>query len=63
MARGFDLSISWPDIACVTPEVGKFRQHTERFVQPQNVFLGLGEAPSLQRGYSDGFDVGIGFPG
>ena len=61
MARGFDLAIAWPDIARVASKIGKFRQHSERFVQPQNVFFRAVKAPSSQEGFGDGIDVGVGF--
>jgi hypothetical protein len=57
MANRFYLSIVGPDMARVASEVGKLRQHSECFVQPQNVFLSPGEAPFLQRGFGDSLNV------
>ena len=61
MACGVDPAISSPDIACVASEGGKFRQRSERFVQPEDIPLGAGEAPSLQGEFGDRLYVGRGF--
>ena len=61
MACGLDLAIVGLDIARVAPKVWKFRQHSERFVQPNTVLLGPGEAPSLQGERGNRLDVRIGF--
>ena len=61
MASRFYLSMAGPDMARVASEVGKLRQHSECFVQPQDVFLSAGKAPFLQRGFGDSLNVVVSF--
>lgn len=61
MACGVDPAVSGPDLARVASQLGEFRQRSERFVQPEDVPLGAGEAPPLQGEFGNRLHVGSGF--
>lgn len=52
MAGGFYLSVTGPDIAGITSEVGKRHQHLERFMQIQNAFFSACLSPNCRNGAS-----------
>ena len=61
MAGGFYLSVTGPDIAGITSEVGKRHRHMERFMQIQNAFFSPLQSQLSQRRFGNGLNIGVCF--
>jgi hypothetical protein len=59
MTAGFYFSVAGPDMARITPNVGKFRQHLERPMYSQNISFSASKSPLSQRAVGNSLNGGV----